>query len=200
VYRRPAAPLPAPNEDEGLRWQHVVISFQTLLDCPVVVGGRKALETPGICSLSSAAGPREIHLYGDQKPPGWVPKLKLDTRLASEWIDVRFGGFRLGVFRMPSLSASVPSEAQWHRAWRSQRTQVVGREWRLLRHPGYGVIGASSGLHADVRNRRILNRGISAGSYTRIRIPVAAGETRFSAAVSYTRRERLAHPSGSWIW
>jgi len=77
VYRRPAAPLPAPNEDEGLRWQHVVISLQTLLDCPVVVGGRTALELQGFAHYLTAAGPREIHLYGGKAPPGWVSKLKL---------------------------------------------------------------------------------------------------------------------------
>jgi hypothetical protein len=81
VYRRPAAPLPAPNEDEGLRWQHVVISLQTLLDCPVVVGGRTALELQGFAHYLTAAGPREIHLYGGKAPPGWVSKLKLDSRL-----------------------------------------------------------------------------------------------------------------------
>jgi len=81
VYRRPSAKLPAPNQDEALRWQHVVISLQTLLECPFAVGGRTALELQGFAHYLSAAGPQEIHLYGDKTPPGWVSKLKLDTRL-----------------------------------------------------------------------------------------------------------------------
>jgi hypothetical protein len=81
VYRRPSAKLPTPNKDEALRWQHVVISLQTLLECPFAVGGRTALELQGFAHYLSAAGPQEIHLYGDKTPPGWVSKLKLDTRL-----------------------------------------------------------------------------------------------------------------------
>lgn len=81
VYRRPSAKLPAPTENDGLLWQHVVISLQTLLDCPFAVGGRTALELQGFAHYLTAAGPREIHLYGDTPPPGWVSKLKLDSRL-----------------------------------------------------------------------------------------------------------------------
>jgi hypothetical protein len=80
VYRRKPAPLPTPNEDEGLRWQHVVISLQTLLEQPVIVGGRTALELQGFAHYLSASGPREVHLYGDEPAPTWVGKLKLETR------------------------------------------------------------------------------------------------------------------------
>jgi hypothetical protein len=80
VYRRPSAALPAPGEDEGLRWQHVVISLQTLLEQPLIVGGRTALELQGFAHYLRATGPQEIHLYGDEPPPGWLAKLKLDTR------------------------------------------------------------------------------------------------------------------------
>ena len=70
VYRRPGGPL---------RWQHVVISLQTLLEQPVLVGGRTALELHGFAHYLSSGGPKEIHLYGDERPPGWLSKLKLDT-------------------------------------------------------------------------------------------------------------------------
>ena len=81
VYRRPSAKLSAPDKDEGLLWQHVVISLQTLLECPFAVGGRTALDLQGFAHYLTPAGPLEIHLYGDKTPPGWVSKLKLDTRL-----------------------------------------------------------------------------------------------------------------------
>ena len=80
VYRRPQAPLPAPREGEGLRWQNVVISLQMVLECPVIVGGRTALELQGFAHYLSLTGPREVHLYGDAPLPTWVGKLKLDTK------------------------------------------------------------------------------------------------------------------------
>src|SRR5215831_18999154 len=80
VYRRPTAKLPAPAEHESLRWQHVVISLQALLSCPVHVGGRTALELEGFAHYLTAAGPREIHVYGLKAPPGWLSKLPLETR------------------------------------------------------------------------------------------------------------------------
>jgi hypothetical protein len=79
VYRRPPAHLRA-TEDEGLRWQHVVISLQTLLERAFVVGGRSALDLQGFAHYLSTSGPQEVHLYGDEPPPGWVGKLKVDTR------------------------------------------------------------------------------------------------------------------------
>lgn len=82
VYRRPPASLPVPfeNEDERVHWQHVVVSLQTLLERALAVGGRTALELQGLGHYLSAAGSREIHLYGTEQPPGWVSKLKLEAR------------------------------------------------------------------------------------------------------------------------
>ena len=68
VYRRPGGKL---------LWQHVVISLQTLLEVPVIVGGRTALELHGFSHYVSRANAREIHLYGDYPLPGWVGKLDL---------------------------------------------------------------------------------------------------------------------------
>jgi Transcriptional regulator, AbiEi antitoxin, Type IV TA system/Transcriptional regulator, AbiEi antitoxin N-terminal domain len=74
--------LSAPGKkDEGLPWQHVVISLQILLDHPVAVGGRTALELQGFGHYLSAAGPREVHVYSNRNLPGWVSRLPLDTRL-----------------------------------------------------------------------------------------------------------------------
>jgi len=81
VYRRPLARLSEPGGDEGLRWQYVVISLQTLLECPLAVGGQTALHLQGFAHYLTAAGPWEVHLYGGKTPPGWVSKLKLDSPL-----------------------------------------------------------------------------------------------------------------------
>jgi hypothetical protein len=80
VYRRPAASLPAPYEDEGLRWPNVVVSLQTILHQPVIVGGRTALELEGFAHYLTGKGPLEVHLYGDKPIPSWVGKLKLESK------------------------------------------------------------------------------------------------------------------------
>lgn len=71
-YRRPGGKL---------LWQQVVVSLQGLMQVPVVVGGRTALELHGFSHYASRAGPQEVHLYGDKPLPGWVPKLALHQRL-----------------------------------------------------------------------------------------------------------------------
>lgn len=77
AYLRPSARLMASGEGPALHWQNVVISLQTLLERPLVVGGRTALELQGLAHYLGASGPREIHLYGDAPPPAWVGKLGL---------------------------------------------------------------------------------------------------------------------------
>lgn len=72
VYSRPRGVL---------AWQQVVISLQALLDVPVSVGGRTALEQQGYAHYLSQSH-RQVHLYSDAKLPGWLGKL------ASDWIFV----------------------------------------------------------------------------------------------------------------
>jgi hypothetical protein len=68
VYRRPRG---------SLSWEQVVISLQTLLQFPVSVGGRSALELQGYAHYLSHTQPA-IHLYADKKLPGWLAKLPVD--------------------------------------------------------------------------------------------------------------------------
>lgn len=62
-----------------LRWEQVVISLQTLLEFPVVVGGRTALELQGYAHFLSHQQ-REVHLYGQDPLPGWMHKLPFDQK------------------------------------------------------------------------------------------------------------------------
>ena len=64
-----------------LGWQQVVISLQSLLDLPVSVGGRTALELQGYAHYLSQSH-QQIHLYSDAKLPGWLRKL------ANDWVFV----------------------------------------------------------------------------------------------------------------
>jgi len=79
VYRRPTPRL-ADAAAEGVLWESVVVSLQTLLGVKFTVGGRTALETQGFAHYLSSAPQREVHLYGTDKRPGWLPKLKLESR------------------------------------------------------------------------------------------------------------------------
>lgn len=45
-----------------------------------MVGGRTALELDGFAHYLAAGPEREVHLYGTEKRPGWVSKLKLESR------------------------------------------------------------------------------------------------------------------------
>lgn len=68
VYRRAHTPL---------TWQQVVISLQQVLDLPLTVGGRTALEQQGYAHYLKASI-KEVHLYGPNRPPTWLDSLPLD--------------------------------------------------------------------------------------------------------------------------
>jgi hypothetical protein len=70
VYRRPRG---------SISWQQAVISLQTLLAYPLVVGGRSALELQGYAHYLPQTT-TELHLYGSKPPPNWLYKLPLDIR------------------------------------------------------------------------------------------------------------------------
>ena len=63
----------------SLSWQQVVISLQALLDYPLLVGGRTALELQGFAHYLPHEQ-KEVHLYGPKAPPRWLYKLPLKTR------------------------------------------------------------------------------------------------------------------------
>ena len=68
VYRRSQSPL---------TWEQVVISLQALLDLPLAVGGRTALEQLGYAHYLTA-DMQEVHLYGPKRAPTWLVDLPLD--------------------------------------------------------------------------------------------------------------------------
>lgn len=70
VYRRPRG---------SLTWQQLVVSLQTFLDYPLVVGGRTALELHGYAHYLPHKK-QHIHLYGSKRPAGWLNRLKLDLQ------------------------------------------------------------------------------------------------------------------------
>jgi transcriptional regulator with AbiEi antitoxin domain of type IV toxin-antitoxin system len=63
----------------SLSWQQVVISLQAVLDYPLLVGGRTALELQGYAHYLPHEQ-KEVHFYGPKPPPRWLDKLPLTTR------------------------------------------------------------------------------------------------------------------------
>jgi Transcriptional regulator, AbiEi antitoxin, Type IV TA system/Transcriptional regulator, AbiEi antitoxin N-terminal domain len=75
VYTRPSL------RNTKIPWQHLVISLQALMDLPIAIGGRTALESQGFGHYLTMRGRREIHLYTNQNPPGWVRHLPGQPKL-----------------------------------------------------------------------------------------------------------------------
>lgn len=71
VFRRPRG---------SVSWEQVVISMQAMLGFRVSVGGRTALELQGYAHYLPHHQ-KIIHLYSDDKLPGWVSKLNIDPAL-----------------------------------------------------------------------------------------------------------------------
>jgi len=71
VYRKPR---------EKLTWQQAVISLQTIiLDDPIIVGGRTALELQGYSHYLQQKT-QTVHLYSKESLPSWLGKLELGVR------------------------------------------------------------------------------------------------------------------------
>lgn len=76
VYRRPSA-----SADSITTWQRVVISLQRMLDRPVHVGARTALELHGFTHYVRLSGKSAVHLYAFEALPGWTHRVATDAQL-----------------------------------------------------------------------------------------------------------------------
>lgn len=111
VYQRPRGTL---------TWQQAVISLQTLLELPVVVGGRSALELQGYAHFLPQKT-KEVHLYGPQRPPNWLFKLPLNVSF--RWRnDAKLFDEHQAIRKLPDLN--------WHKE-KSSRTDTDAIEGGL---------------------------------------------------------------------
>lgn len=69
TYKRPLG---------DLTWERVIASLQHLMEHPVHIGGRTALELHGYGHYLTPSGPMQIELYADEPLPRWLHKLPLD--------------------------------------------------------------------------------------------------------------------------
>jgi hypothetical protein len=102
VFRRPRGLL---------TWQQVVISLQTQLQLPLVVGGRTALELQGYAHYLSREI-TEVHLYGPKQPPKWLNELRLGARF------IYHNDQKL--FRKEAVKSSLPGLD-----WKQDRNEAV---------------------------------------------------------------------------
>jgi hypothetical protein len=61
-----------------LDWVQVVVSLQTILEYPLIVGGRSALELQGFGHY--AADLKVVHLYSQRPPPPWLDDLPIKVK------------------------------------------------------------------------------------------------------------------------
>jgi hypothetical protein len=103
VYRRPRG---------SLAWQQVVISLQALLEYPLLVGGRSALELQGYAHYLTQEL-KEVHLYGPKPSPPWLHKLPLRVRFLYHNDRKLFRGETLtkGLTRVDPMSGSTGNES-----------------------------------------------------------------------------------------
>jgi len=106
VYQRPRG---------SLSWQQIVLSLQTVLKEPLVVGGRTALEIQGYAHYLRPTM-KEVYLYGPEPPPNWLNRLpgkvrfiyRNSGRLFSAEADQRsFTNLIKGVKAQPSRGADA---------------------------------------------------------------------------------------------
>jgi hypothetical protein len=95
VYCRPTQA----GKSDPLPWQQLVISLNALLNLPVSVGARSALELQGFGHYLTASGPREVHLYTNEDLPGWVSHVSVNTRLAFHKAPKLFKGGELPPYK-----------------------------------------------------------------------------------------------------
>ncbi len=89
LYRKPAGG--PKGKVAALSWLDVVASLQGLMRSDLAVGGRTALELQGFAHYLGAGQPREIHLYGLRKPPGWLDRLDLPQSFVTHDLRRLFG-------------------------------------------------------------------------------------------------------------
>ena len=68
VYMRPGS---------RLQWEGLVVSLQSIISRPLVVGGLSALELHGYGHFLHPDMPRRIYLHGNRRPPAWLGRLDL---------------------------------------------------------------------------------------------------------------------------
>jgi hypothetical protein len=117
VYRRAVSTSDDSEAIDKPRWEAVVVSLQTLLERKLSLGGRTALEQQGFSHYLSTSPRREVHLYGEDPPPGWLSKLELGTEF------VFHNAARL--FSEETVTASFGAGSLVHRPWGEHGWQLV---------------------------------------------------------------------------
>lgn len=145
-----------------LTWQQAVISLQALLDYPVLVGGRTALELQGYAHYLPQAQ-KEVHLYGPKPPPQWLHKLPLETRFLyrNDRVLFRREAVKPGLTHLDSPKETSTEQAE-HDHWTVQRWGSW--DWPLARStPERAILELLNELpkHESFHQTDMLMQGLS---------------------------------------
>lgn len=102
IYARPGA---------NTKWQHLVISMQSLMHLPVAVGGLSALELQGFGHYVRLGNEPTIYLYTEKRLAKWLgkvdPALSFEQRNANRLF--KEPSIEQAVSKLPDLRATDPS-------------------------------------------------------------------------------------------
>lgn len=100
IYKRPGA---------DTKWQHVVISLQSLMGQPIAVGGLSALELQGYGHYVRMGSEQRVYLYAEARLAKWVnefsPLMRFEQRNAKKLFKEPF--IEQAVGKLPELNATV---------------------------------------------------------------------------------------------
>lgn len=116
-----------------LTWQKAVISLQTLLEYPVIVGGGTALALQGYAHYLDGGQRETVHLHGLAPPPGWLARLPLDADFVFHRIASLFDGASCAQSANSFKWGSEENEASLPEISRAGilREKFSGSEWPL---------------------------------------------------------------------
>jgi hypothetical protein len=135
VYTRP---------DSSLTWQGLVYFLQTNLGLNLTVGGQTALELLSLSHYVPFGSKKIIHLYGTDKLPAWLNRLRLNTEFEwhSEWN-------LLGNRQNPRRTDPLQSFTLRHTWKEGKEDLVISSPERALLEVLTSVPGETSFEHAD---------------------------------------------------
>lgn len=125
IYARPGAET---------RWQHLVISLQSLMRQPIAVGGLSALELQGYGHYVRLGSEQRVYLYTEARLAKWVhevdPSVRFEQRNANKLF--KEADIEHAVTDLPDLMTSAASTESSNASGGLRRFAWGDREWPMI--------------------------------------------------------------------